>query len=430
MSAATELRERQQKLLADARAKLDEITDDTQEGRASEIEAEHDAIMSEYDRLEARASRLEAIEAREAAMNAPDPRRPVGDDRVAPGRTQPRAATAEDAFRSYLLHGVEGMLPEQRALLMRPQAEGRAQATTPGASGGFLVPTGFQSELVRSLKAWGPMLDPGVTRQIETAGGETINWPTNNDTGSKARIVGENAEVVPAPTGGHNVDGDLVFANKTLGAFKYGTGLIRVSSELAQDSAINLEAVIRDTMAERLGRGVNEHLTVGIGTTQPWGILTRSTEGYEAPNVSSVAAITFDALIELFHAVDPAYRADPSCRWMFADDTLKLLRKIKDLEGNYIWQPANAATEQPATILGKPYSINQAMPTVAFEAKTVVFGAFSRYVVRRVRELSVARLNERYAEFDQFAFIGFARFDGELLDTAAVKHLVHAEDPS
>jgi HK97 family phage major capsid protein len=274
------------------------------------------------------------------------------------------------------------------------------------------------------------MLDPSITRELETQSGETINWPTTNDTAKKARIVAENAEVVPSPTGGHNVDGDMVFGNKVLGAYKYGTGLIRVSMELADDNAVNIEQVIRDAMAERYGRGVNEDLTVGSGTGEPNGIVTASAEGHEAPNVSSLAAITLDDMIELFHSVDPAYRMDPRCRFMFNDQTLKRLRKIKDLEGNYIWQPASAATDQPGTILGKPYSINQAMADVAFEAKTVVFGAFSRYVVRRVRGLVVRRLDERYAEFGQMAYIGFARFDGELLDTAAVKHLVHAADPS
>ena len=130
-------------------------------------------------------------------------------------------------------------------------------------------------------------------------------------------------------------------------------------------------------------------------------------------------------MIDLFHAVDPAYRNDPSCRWQMNDATLKLLRTLKDGQGRYIWQPANVATAQPQTILDKPYSVNQAMAPVGASARSVIFGAHSRYLVRRVNEFAVRRLVERYADFDQTGFIGFSRFDGELLDNAAIKALTH-----
>jgi HK97 family phage major capsid protein len=187
-----------------------------------------------------------------------------------------------------------------------------------------------------------------------------------------------------------------------------------------------MEAEIRDAMAERLGRGVNAHFTTGGGTTVPWGIVTRSAAGHTAPKVSTVAHLGFDDMIELVHSVDPLYRAHPSCAFMFNDSTLKVLRKVKDAELRYIWQPASAAGDVPATILGHRYVINQAMASVANTNRSVVFGRMDKYIARRVRELSVVRLSERFAEFGQVAFIGFARFDGELLDTAAVKHIVHA----
>jgi HK97 family phage major capsid protein len=98
---------------------------------------------------------------------------------------------------------------------------------------------------------------------------------------------------------------------------------------------------------------------------------------------------------------------------------------VKDLEGNYIWQPADARSGAPAAILNHPYVINQAMAVPAATARSVLFGAMNRYIVRRVQEIAIRRLVERYADFDQVGFIGFARFDGELLDTAAVKHLAH-----
>jgi HK97 family phage major capsid protein len=140
---------------------------------------------------------------------------------------------------------------------------------------------------------------------------------------------------------------------------------------------------------------------------------------------AAAANISFDDLIELQHSIDPAYRSDPTCRWMFHDSTLKRLRKLKDLEGRYIWQPADARAGAPAVILDHPYVINQDMPQVGVSAKSVLFGAFNRYIVRRVQEVAIKRADQRYVEFDQVGFLAFARFDGELLDNAAVKHLAH-----
>ncbi|UXN65826.1 phage major capsid protein [Phyllobacterium sp. A18/5-2] len=166
---------------------------------------------------------------------------------------------------------------------------------------------------------------------------------------------------------------------------------------------------------------VNRHLTVGTGSAQPNGIVTAA----GATAAAAAAAIAFDDLIELEHSIDPAYRAAQSIRWMFNDNTLKLLRKIKDAEGRYIWQPADVRGGAPASLLNYSYMINQHVANVGASAKSVVFGDFSKYAVRRVKELTTKRLVERYADFHQVGFIGFARFDGELLDAAAVKVLAH-----
>jgi len=416
MSTVKSMRQEQERLAAEARSTLDEITPDTDEARTAELNQRADKAFAEFDKLDERIAREERAAAMAERLNAPDPRRPTGANGSADTRSATRGVTPEEAFRSYLVYGANGMPAEHRSMLMQPRAETRAMSVGTPSAGGYTVPTTLASEIIKSMVAWGPMLDPGVTREIVTERGETINWPTMDDTSTVAAVVGENTEVT--------TPGDLAFGQKSLGAFKYTTGLIKVSLELAQDNIVNLETVIRDAMAERLGRGVNAHLTTGGGTTVPWGIVARSTEGHEAPDISTTPSIVFDDMIELQHSVDPAYRADPSCAWMFNDSTLKALRKLKDLEGRYIWQPADAATGARATILGNRYVVNQAMADIAATEKTVLFGAMNRYIVRRVRELSIARLDERYAEFGQVAFIGFARFDGELMDTAAVKHIV------
>ncbi|MDX0432689.1 phage major capsid protein [Sinorhizobium medicae] len=412
MSNITELREKQQKLVSDARALLADIKDDTAEARVAELESQHDAAMAEYDRLEARIRREEALEARERDLNAADDRRPNGEDRSVQGGRQENADEARAAaFRSYLRHGLEDMPAEERKIVR----EMRAQAVGTDSKGGYLVPEGFMAELVKSLKAWGPMLDPGVTRVLTTTAGNSIPWPTMDDTSNEGSLIGENTQVTET---------EVAFGTKTLEAYKYTSGVVLVSAELLQDSAIDVEGTVRSAMAERIGRIGNRHLTVGTGSSQPNGIVTAATA---VTGVAAAAALTFDDMIELFHAVDPAYRDDPSVRFMFNDGTLKSLRKIKDtVTGNYIWQPADVRTGAPATILDKPYSINQAMAAIGASNKSVAFGAFNRYVVRMVREFAIRRLVERYADYDQTGFIGFTRLDGELLDAGAVKVLQHA----
>ncbi|MFU0504124.1 phage major capsid protein [Pseudaminobacter sp. NGMCC 1.201702] len=413
MSTIAELRAKQEQHVAEARAALAEIKDDTAEDRVAELETQHDRAMAEYDKLEARIAREEKLAQREAELNAADERRPNGENRqVNPGGSEgteeQRVAKRLAAFRSYLRLGLEDMPAEERKIVR----EMRAQGTTPDNKGGYLVPDGFMAELIKSLKAWGPMLDPGVTRRLDTATGNSIAWPTMNDTSNKGALIAENTQVTAT---------DVTFGTKTLGAYKYTSGVVLVSSELLQDAALNVESIVRDAMAERIGRIANEHLTIGDGTDKPNGLITAA--GTTA--AAAAAAISFDDMIELEHSVDPAYRSDPSVRWMFNDTTLKALRKIKDLEGNYIWQPADAKAGAPATILNYGYSINQDVASVAASAKSVAFGAFNRYVVRMVKEFAIRRLVERYADFDQVGFIGFTRFDGELLDADAVKVLAH-----
>jgi len=409
MSNITELREKQQKLVADARALLADIKDDTAEARVVELEIQHDAAMAEYDRLEARIKREEALEERERELNAADERRPSADTRATPGAAEKTDAEKyADAFRTFVRGGRSQLSAEQRGILK--SYEERAQSVGTNTAGGYLVPVIFQEELVKSLKAWGPMMDPGVTRMLTTATGAALTFPTMNDTANVGALIAENTQVSLA---------EIAFGTKTIDAFKYTSGVVLVSDELLQDAVLDVESIIRDAMAERIGRIANTHLTTGDGSSKPNGIVTAATAVAAADDVT----ITFDDLIELEHSVDPAYRSDPSCRWMFNDATLKSLRKIKNLEGDYIWQPADVKAGAPAQILGYGYSINQAMASIAASAKPVAFGAMNKYIVRSVKEFAIKRLVERYADYGQVGFIGFTRFDGELLDTAAVKVL-------
>jgi HK97 family phage major capsid protein len=147
-----------------------------------------------------------------------------------------------------------------------------------------------------------------------------------------------------------------------------------------------------------------------------------------AANASSIVAAD---LIDLFHGVDPAYRNGPKVAFMMNDSTLKAIRKLKDDSGgagvgNFLWM-AGLSAGIPDTILGKPYFVNQDMASIATTNKTVLFGDFSKYLIRNVREITMLRLVERYADFHQVGFLAFSRHDGRILDagTDPLKVLVH-----
>lgn len=408
-----QMREQQAKLVAEARTYYDEVAT-ADESRAKELEASYDKAMAEHDRLEKLIQKEERLAAAEAALDEPETRTP--DRNPTPVTVETTDEARKAAFKAWLQRGVSGLSAEQRQIAERAMAnipeEVRAQSTTT-TSGGYTIPEGFLPEITKAMKAWGPMLDPGITRVLVTATGNPLPWPTMDDTAQKGAILGENVQIG---------EQDITFGQKQLDAYMYTSKLIRVSYQLLQDSAFNVESeIIRPAFGERLGRIGNEHLTTGTGVGQPNGIVTASSAGITA---AVGGAVSFDDIIDLEHSVDPAYRRSPGVRFMFNDSTLKYLRKLKDGDGNYLWQPADARTGAPASVLAYPYSVNQDMASIGGSTKPIIFGDFNKYIVRIVRDMTMLRLTERYADYLQVGFFAFMRMDGELSDTAAIKHMV------
>jgi len=205
---------------------------------------------------------------------------------------------------------------------------------------------------------------------------------------------------------------DVAFGQLVLGAFKYSSKMVLVSVELMQDNSINLANFLGEALGTRIGRITNNHFTTGAGTTLPKGIVTAATSG-KVGLTGETTSLIFDDLVDLEHSVDPAYRQNG--RFMFHDKTLAALKKIKDSQQRPLFLPG-LSVNAPDTILGYPYTVNQDMPQMAANAKSVVFGDLSKYIIRDVLGITLLRLDERYAEFHQVAFLAFARFDGNLLD--------------
>lgn len=291
--------------------------------------------------------------------------------------------------------------------------ESRYMSVGTGADGGVTVPEGFQSELERTLLAFGGVRR--VCRVLRTETGNDMPWPTEDDTGNVGAILAENTTFGAAV--------EATFAAVTFNAFKYSSTPVIVSQELLEDSAFNLAPIIAEQVGTRIGRITNTHFTTGDASSKPNGVATASALGV---TTAGATAITFDEVFDLFHSVDPAYRGGPGWGWMMNDGILVYIRKLKDGNDNYLWSEGLASSE-PNMLLGAPYTINQDMQaTVATATKTLLVGDFSKYIIRDVANMRMYRLDERYRDLDQTAFVAFSRHDGDCINTAAIKHMLQA----
>lgn len=417
MATIKSLREEQARIATNARAKFDEITDDTPEERQAEIEREFDAMMAEHDKIGAKAERLAKLEAVERSMSDADPRRPEANGE-ARGVDEGNVPSYREAFHAYLRAqgNLGAMSSEDRAVLSAGYAdvESRAQ-TTSNTAGGYSIPQTMLERVIVSMKAWGPMYD-GLCTEIVTSGGNAMPFPTVNDTAVTAGAHTEGATLTD--DGGK----DVTFGTKQLDAYAFDTEWLRVSKELADDSFMAVETFIGGLLGERLARIANAQLTTGTGSSAPNGIVTASAAGKTA---ASATAITWDEIIDLEHSVDPAYRVGGTVGYMFNDATLQAARKLKDGDGNYLWQMGNVQAGIPNTFNGRPYWINQDMASIATGNKVMLFGDFSKYFVRKVGQPLIGAIQDKDF-WPGFGIAGYIRFDGELSDTAAVKHLVMA----
>lgn len=415
MAETNTLRSQMANIATEARAKLAEVTNETPEARADEIEREFDAMMVDHDKLGARAERMEKADAAIRSANAVDvSKRPEFEARQAPAVDAGEAVSYRQAFYSMIANGgIDGLDSEVRNVLR--QSEVRTQTAGTTTAGGFTVPTELASFIDKAMAASGPMYDSNLFTVLNTTGGNTFNIPTVDDTAVTAVAHTEGTQ--PTDDGGK----DVTFGQKQLGAFAFDTEWVRWSYELANDSILNVEALLGELLGERLGRIANSKLTTGSGSSDVEGIVTNSGLGKTA---AAAAAITADEIIDLIHSVDPAYRASASTAIMMNDSTLAAVRKLKDGNGNYLWQMGNYQAGVPQNLLGYNVVVNQAMDSLATAKKVMLFGDMSKYYVRKVGGPSLFVARERFAP--DYGILGYARFDGVLANTGAVKHLITA----
>ena len=230
------------------------------------------------------------------------------------------------------------------------------------SEGGYLVPDEYEQKLVESLEE--ENIFRKLANVIQTSSGDR-KIPVVATKGTASWVDEEG--IIP--------ESDDSFSQVSIGAYKLAT-MIKVSEELLNDSVFNLENYIAKEFGRRIGNKEEEAFIIGDGTGKPTGILSSSGGGQLGKTTASATSITFDEIMDLYYSLKSPYRKNAS--FIMNDSTVKAIRKLKDGNGNYLWQPSMTAGT-PDTILNCPVYTSTYIPNIAAGNKTVVFGDYSYY---------------------------------------------------
>lgn len=322
-----------------------------------------------------------------------------------------KTTTLHDAVALYLRKGMN--LNAQELAMVQ-----NAMSTTTGSEGGFTVPTEIATMVIDALKTFGGMRS--VANIIRSSAGNDWQYPASDGTSEVGEIVGQNAAATSL---------DITFSQVPLVTYKYSSKKIALPWELVQDSVIDIVAFVVNRLATRLGRITNTHFTVGTGSSQPFGIVTRAASG-KVGTTGQTTTVIYDDLVDLEHSVDPAYRRNAA--YMMNDASVKVIRKIKDSQNRPIFVPGYEAGAvvnggAPDSLMGRRIVVNQDVAVMAANAKSILFGDFSLYTIRDVMSAEVRRFDDSaFALNGQVGFCGWQRCGGNLLDTAGVKYYANS----
>ena len=389
--------------LRNKRAKLWEGTKaflETHRRENGTLSAEDDATYAKMEQeisdLGREISRLERQEAMDAELNKPV-NTPIT-TRPGAAKEDTKTGRASDAYRKNFWNAMRSKTPDRSitdALQIGTDSEG-----------GYLIPDEFERNLLSGLE------ENNIFRTLAN-----IIQTTSGD--RKIPIVASHGSAAWVDEEGAYSESDDAFAQITLGAYKLGT-MMKVSDELLNDSVFDLENYLSGEFARRIGNAEEDAFINGDGVGKPTGILAAKGGGEIGVTTSSGTAFTADDLINLYHSLLTPYRK--KAVWLMNDSTVQFIRKLKDSNGQYLWQPSLVAGT-PNTILGCPVMVSRYMPEIGAGNKAVAFGDFSYFWIADRQGRSFMRLNELFAAHGQVGFRGSQRVDGKLILPEAIKVL-------
>lgn len=387
------LRERHAALAQKTRALVEENND----GWESRHQEQYDAAMNELDDIKAqidRTTKLFEKMADDAVVN-------IAEEAHARSGHKKDVSPANQLFMKWLRGGDKALTAEDWITIRN------TMSTTTTTEGGHTVPTEVAASVVDVLKAYGGVREAASV--IQTENGNPINFPTSDGTSEVGELIAENTTATSA---------DPTFGVVTLSTYKFSSKIVAAPFELLQDSAVDIEAFITRRIGDRLGRILNQYFTTGTGTSQPKGVVTAAASG-KVGTTGQTLTVIVDDLIDLVHSVDPAYRVAGNVRFMMNDASLKIIRKLKDSQNRPVFLPGYDGLAGPMadTLLGYPITINQDMAVMAANAKSILFGDFSRYTIRDVMGMQLFRFDDSpYIKLGQIGFLAWMRSGGTLTD--------------
>lgn len=390
-----ELREKRAKAWESAKAFLDSHRND-KGVLSAEDDATYTRMEQEITDLGKEIARLERQEALEVELSKPVNKPLTG--KPMNGKEDAKTGRATDEYRSNFWNMMRSKAP-------MPGVMNALQIGT-DSEGGYLVPDEYERTLVEALEE--ENIFRRLAKIIQTSSGDR-----------KIPVVATKGTASWIDEEGAFTESDDSFGQVSIGAYKLGT-MIKVSEELLNDSVFDLESYISREFARRIGAKEEEAFFTGDGTGKPLGILAETGGAETGVTAASATAITADELIDLFYSLKAPYRRNAV--WVLNDSTIKVIRKLKDSNGQYLWQPSLVANT-PDTLLGRPVHTSAYMPAVAAAAKSVAFGDFGYYWIADRQGRSFKRLNELYAATGQVGFLASQRVDGKLILPESIKVL-------
>lgn len=385
------------------------------EGRAPTAE-ERESTDKAFADIDAIDAQVKGLQQRAQSSSEAEAARGEWEKIVAPDTIEARDAEAWGQFDAFLRgNGPRTMDIDFRAAAAEKRAlrsgatghEFRLLQKGVAAQGGSIVPTSFVRELYDYLEVYSGMRRTNATI-ITTTGGEALEFP-KVVAGGTAAAVGE---------GGTIAGSDPTFGKMTLGAFKFGQ-LLQYSNELAQDSGVDLLGFAARDFGRSLGRITDTEYVLGTGSTRPTGIMAAAGTGVTG-GTGFAGVPQFDDLINLLYSVNEEYRAN-NAQWLMRDATAGAVRRLKDNDGQYLWQPG-LQVGQPDRLLGFDVVSDPNVAATGTNANSVAFGDFSAFYIRDVGTVRIERSDDFAFNSDLVTWRAVLRTDSNLIDlTGAVK---------
>lgn len=274
------------------------------------------------------------------------------------------------------------------------------------SEGGYLVPDEFEQTLIQALE------EQNIFRQYATV-------ITTSSGDRKIPVVTAKGTASFVDEEGLIPESDDAFGQVSIGAHKLAT-MIKVSEELLNDSVFDLQTYIAQEFARRIGFREEEAFFLGTGSGQPTGIFADTGGAELGVTAASAGAITLDEVLDLFYSLKAPYRKNAV--FVMNDSTIKAIRKLKDNNGQYLWQPSAVAGD-PDKVLNRMVVSSAYIPAISAGNKSIAFGDFSYYWIADRQGRSFKRLNELFAATGQVGFMATERVDGKLILPEAIKVL-------